>query len=133
QMLVESLVLAFAGGVLGLVLASWTTSVLSRVAHETVPRMSSLALNGKVLTFNLAVSLLTGILFGVLPALRSSRTDLQETLKDSSSTTTDIVGKKLRGALVVAEVALSVALLVGAGLLVKSLVRLLGTDNGFDP
>ena len=132
QMLVESLILAIAGGVLGLILASWTISLLSRVAHETVPRMSSLAINGKILTFNLAVSLLTGILFGVLPALRSSRTDLHETLKDSSSTTTDTVGKKLRGTLVVAEVALSVALLVGAGLLVKSLVRLLRTDNGFE-
>jgi putative ABC transport system permease protein len=133
QMLVESLVLAIAGGVLGLVLASWTTSLLSRVAHETVPRMSGLAINGKILAFNLAVSLLTGILFGVLPALQSSKTDLHETLKDSSSTTTDVVGKKLRGVLVVAEVALSVALLVGAGLLVKSLVRLFRTDNGFDP
>ena len=133
QMLVESLVLALAGGVLGLVLASWTMVLLSRVAHETVPRMSGLGINGKILTFNLAVSLLTGILFGVLPALRSSRTDLHETLKDSSSTTTDTTGKKLRGTLVVAEVALSVALLVGAGLLVKSLVRLFQSDNGFDP
>ena len=132
QMLVESLVLAIAGGVLGLVLASWTISLLSRVAHETVPRMNSLAIDGKILTFNLAVSLLTGILFGVLPAFRSSRTDLQETLKDNSSTTTETAGKRLRGTLVVAEVALSVALLVGAGLLVKSLVRLFRTDNGFD-
>jgi len=132
QMLVESLILAIAGGVIGLILASWTMSLLSRVAHETVPRMSDLAINGKILTFNLVVSLLTGILFGVLPALRSSRTDLHETLKDSSSTTTDTVGKKLRGTLVVAEVALSVALLVGAGLLVKSLVKLLRTDNGFE-
>src|ERR1041385_1807410 len=133
QMLVESLVLAFAGGVLGLMLATWTMALLSRVAHETVPRMHGLAINGKILTFNLAVSLLTGVLFGVLPALRSSRTDLHETLKDSSSTTTDTTGKKLRGTLVVAEVALSVALLVGAGLLVKSLVRLFQADNGFDP
>ncbi len=68
-----------------------------------------------------------------LPALRSSQTDLQETLKDSSSTTTDSAGKRLRGTLVVAEVAFSVALLVGAGLLVKSLVLLLSADNGFDP
>jgi putative ABC transport system permease protein len=132
QMLVESLILAIAGGVIGLVLASWTMSLLSRVAHETVPRMSGLSISGKILTFNLVVSVLTGILFGVLPALRSSSTDLHETLKDSSLTTTDTVGKKLRGSLVVAEVALSVALLVGAGLLVKSLVRLLRTDNGFE-
>ena len=132
QMLVESLVLSITGGVLGLILASWTMSLLARVAHETVPRMRGVGIDGKILTFNLVVSLLTGILFGVLPALRSSRTDLQETLKDSSATTTDVAGKKLRGTLVVAEVALSVALLVGAGLLVKSLVRLLRTDNGFD-
>jgi putative ABC transport system permease protein len=133
QMLVESLMLAVAGGLLGLVLASWTIAVLARVAHEAVPRMSGLELNGKVFAFNFAISLLTGILFGVLPALRSSRTDLQETLKDSSATTTDSTGKRLRGTLVVVEVALSVALLVGAGLLVKSLVLLMRSDNGFDP
>ena len=133
QMLIESLLLAVAGGALGLVLAAWTTSLLVRVAHETVPRMSGLQLNGKVLGFNLAVSLLTGILFGVMPALRSSKTDLQETLKDSSSTTTAAQGRKLRGALVVAEVALSVALLIGAGLLVKSMFVLLRTENNFNP
>jgi putative ABC transport system permease protein len=116
-----------------LILASWTNAVLSRVAHETVPRMAGLSLSGKVLAFNFFITLLTGILFGVLPALRLSKTDLHETLKDSSATTTDTTGKKLRGTLVVAEVALSVALLVGAGLLVKSLVLLLRSDNGFDP
>lgn len=133
QMLVESLLLAFAGGLVGLILASWTMSVLSRVAHETVPRMAGMSLSGKVLTFNFFITLLTGILFGVLPALRSSKTELHETLKDSSTTTTDTAGKKLRGTLVVAEVALSVALLVGAGLLVKSLVLLMKSNNGFDP
>ena len=133
QMLVESLLLAIFGGALGLILASWTVALLSRVAHETVPRMVGSTLNGKVLAFSFFVTLLTGILFGVLPALRSSKTDLHETLKDSSATTTDTTGKKLRGTLVVAEVAFSVALLVGAGLLVKSLVLLLRSDNGFDP
>ena len=133
QMLIESLLLAVAGGIAGLILASWTNALLSRVAHETVPRMAGLMLSGKVLAFSFFVTLLTGILFGVLPALRSSKTDLQETLKDSSATTTDTAGKKLRGTLVVAEVAFSVALLVGAGLLVKSLVLLLRSDNGFNP
>jgi putative ABC transport system permease protein len=133
QMLVESLLLAFAGGLVGLILASWTMAVLSRVTHETVPRMAGMSLSGKVLAFNFFITLLTGILFGVLPALRSSKTELHETLKDSSATTTDTTGKKLRGTLVVAEVALSVALLVGAGLLVKSLVLLLNSNNGFDP
>jgi predicted permease len=133
QMLIESLLLAIAGGAIGFFFATWTMLLLSRVAHETVPRMSNVDLNGKVLVFNIVVTLLTGVLFGVLPALRSSRTNLQDTLKDNSLTTTDSGGKRLRGGLVVAEVALSVALLVGAGLLVKSLVLLFSASNGYDP
>lgn len=133
QLLMESLLLAFAGGALGLVVASWAMSFLSKVAHETVARMDYIEIDGRVLAFNLGVSLLTGILFGIAPALRFSKTDLQETLKDSSATTTESRGKKLRGALVVSEVAVSVALLVGAGLMVKSLMVLLNSDNGFDP
>ena len=132
QMLVESFLLALAGGVLGLIFTSWTMKVLTIVAHETVPRMGSIRLDNKILAFNIVISLLTGIVFGVIPALRASKTDLQETLKVGSSTTTDAQGKRLRSALVVAEVAFSVALLVGAGLMVKSLVRLLNSDNGFD-
>lgn len=132
QMLVESFLLALAGGVLGLIFTSWTMKVLTIVAHETVPRMGSIRLDGGILAFNIAISLLTGIVFGVIPALRASKTDLQETLKVSSSTVTDAQGKRLRSTLVVAEVAFSVALLVGAGLMVKSLVRLLNSDNGFD-
>jgi putative ABC transport system permease protein len=132
QMLIESLLLSIAGGTLGFFFASWTVLLLSRVAHETVPRMNGVQLSGRVLVFNIGVSLLTGLMFGVLPALRSSQTNLQDTLKDSSSTTTDSGGKRLRGTLVVAEVAFSVALLVGAGLLLKSLVLLFSADNGFD-
>lgn len=133
QMVVESLLLAITGGAVGLILAMWTISVLSQVGHDTVPRMRGLELDGRVLAFSFVVSLLTGILFGVLPALRASKTDLQETLKDSSATTTDSKGKRLRGMLVVAEVSLSVALLVGAGLLVKSMFVLLKTDYHFNP
>jgi putative ABC transport system permease protein len=133
QMLVESLLLAIAGGVLGVILATWTISLLARVAHETVPRMAGLQLDARVLGFSFLVSLLTGLVFGVIPALRASKTELQETLKDSSKTTTDMHGKRLRGTLVVAEVALSVALLMGAGLLVKSMFVLLQTDYNFNP
>jgi putative ABC transport system permease protein len=133
QLLIESLLLATAGGALGLIFASWSMSLLQKVAHETVPRMNTIELNGRVLAFNIGATLLTGILFGLAPALRFSKTDLQETLKDSASTTTDSQGKKLRSALVVSEVAVSVALLVGAGLMVKSLLVLLKSDNGFDP
>ena len=133
QLLIESLLLSFAGGAIGLLFASWAMSALEKVAHETVPRMSNIAVDRRVLAFNIGASVLTGILFGLAPALRFSKTDLQETLKDSASTTSDHQGKKLRGVLVVSEVALSVALLVGAGLMVKSLVLLLKSDNGFDP
>jgi putative ABC transport system permease protein len=133
QMLIESFVLALAGGALGLILASWTIALMSRVAHDAVPRMSGLQLDGKVLGFNLLVSLLTGVVFGVVPALRASQPDLQETLKNSSATATDAQGKRLRGGLVVAEVAVSVALLVGAGLLLKSLLLQVYSNHGFDP
>ncbi len=133
QLLIESLLLALTGGLLGLIFASWAMSFLQNVAHETVPRMSYIDLNGRVLAFNIGASVLTGILFGLAPALRFSKADLQATLKDSASTTTDTQGKKLRSALVVCEVAVSVALLVGAGLMVRSLITLMRSDNGFDP
>jgi putative ABC transport system permease protein len=133
QLLIESLLLASAGGALGLIFASWAMSLLQKVAHETVPRMNYIEIDRRVLAFNIGATLLTGILFGLAPALRFSKTELQETLKDSASTTTDGHGKKLRSALVVSEVAVSVALLVGAGLMVKSLLLLLKSDNGFDP
>lgn len=133
QLLIESLLLSLAGGVAGLLVSSWAMAPLSRVAHEAVPRLSGLALDREVLVFNLIVSLVTGVLFGLAPALRLSKTQLQETLKDSSATSGERQGTRLRGMLVVAEVAFSVTLLVGAGLLVKSMFRLLHSDNGFNP
>ncbi len=133
QLLVESLMLSLAGGVFGLLLASWSTTLLGRVAHETVPRLEGLQLSYRVLGFNLLVSLLSGIVFGLAPAWRFSKTELQEILKDSGATTSENEGKRLRGALVIAEVALSVALLVGAGLLIKSMLRLTNADPGFEP
>ena len=133
QLLIESLLLSLTGGALGLLFASWVMVPLSRVAHETVPRLGDLSLNTRVLVFNFAASVVTGILFGIAPALRLSKTQLQETLKDSGPTTGERHGKKLRGVLVVAEVALSVTLLIGAGLLVKSMFRLLRSDIGFNP
>ncbi|HVF21563.1 MAG TPA: FtsX-like permease family protein, partial [Pyrinomonadaceae bacterium] len=120
-------------GAAGLLLSSWAMAPLSRVAHEAVPRLSGLSLNREVLLFNLVASLVTGVLFGLAPALRLSKTQLQETLKDTGATSSERQGKRLRGMLVVAEVAFSVTLLVGAGLLVKSMFRLLRSDNGFDP
>jgi len=133
QLLVESLLLALVGGLFGLLLASWSTSLLAKVAHETVPRLEGLHLSYEALGFNLLVSTLSGILFGLAPAWRFSKTELQETLKDSTSGTGERHGKRLRGSLVIVEVALSVALLVGAGLLIKSMLRLTNANVGFDP
>ena len=133
QLLVESLMLALAGGLVGLLLAWWAIALLSKVEHSTVPRMQFLELNYQVLAFNLGISLLTGILFGMIPAFRFSKVQLQDNLKENSITSTERQGKRVRSALVVCEVALSVALLIGAGLLVKSLFRLFNSDLGFDP
>ena len=133
QLLIESVLLSLTGGVLGLLFASWSMVPLARVAHDTVPRLTGLSLSREVLAFNLVASVVTGILFGLAPALKLSKTQLQETLKDTGATSSERQGKRLRGVLVVAEVALSVTLLVGAGLLVKSMFRLLRSDNGFDP
>src|SRR5689334_3707184 len=133
QLLIESVLLSLTGDVLGLLFASWAMMPLARVAHDTVPRLAGLSLSRDVLAFNLVASLVTGILFGLAPALKLSKTQLQETLKDTGATSSERQGKRLRGVLVVAEVALSVTLLVGAGLLVKSMFRLLRSDNGFDP
>jgi len=133
QLLVESLMLALAGGFVGLLLAWWAIALLSKVEHSTVPRMQFLELNYQVLAFNLGISLLTGILFGMIPAFRFSKVKLQDNLKDNSIASTERQGKRVRSALVVCEVALSVALMIGAGLLVKSLFRLFNSDLGFDP
>ena len=133
QLLVESLMLSLAGGAVGLLIAWWGITLLSKVEHYTVPRMQFLTLNYQVLAFNLGISLLTGILFGMVPAFRFSKVTLHDNLKDNSITSTERHGKRMRSALVISEVALSVALLVGAGLLVKSLFRLVNSNLGFDP
>jgi len=133
QLLTESVILAITGGVLGLALAQW--SVKSVVAlNPNLPRASEVGIDVNVMIFTLFVSILTGLLFGLAPALQTSHTNLQETLKDGSrSGAADFAGRNLRRGLVVAEVALSLTLLIGAGLLIKSVGRLQGVDPGFDP
>ena len=133
QLLTESVMLAIVGGTLGLLLAQW--SVKSLVAlNPNLPRASEVGVDGHVMVFTLIVSLFTGLLFGLAPAVQTSRTNLQETLKDGSrSGTADFAGRSVRRALVVAEVALSLTLLIGAGLLIKSVGRLENVDPGFDP
>src|SRR4029079_17671408 len=132
QLFTESAVLALAGGVVGLLLAIWGGSVLSSYIPEGVPRMTELAIDGRVLAFTFGASLLTGIFFGLAPALQSAKTNLTETLKEgerNSSPGHNRAGKLL----VISEVALTLVLLVGAGLLVKSFWRLSQVNPGFNP
>ncbi|HEU4643042.1 MAG TPA: ABC transporter permease [Gemmatimonadaceae bacterium] len=134
QLLVESVLLAMAGGVLGLLLASWGTALLKSLLPPSLPHASDIGVDWRVALFALAVSLSTGMLFGLAPALQAARTDLQSTLKDSARGSTGAgSGHRLRSAFVVAQVALSVMLVAGAGLLTVSLMRLERVDAGIHP
>src|ERR1700676_3803821 len=134
QMLTESVVLALAGRVLGLVLAVWVTAVLAHSTPAGVPRLSEISLDRSVLLFSLALSLLTGILFGIFPALQASRANVHDALKEGGrSASTSGKRANVRDVLVAAEVAVSLVLLVGAGLMTKSLWHVLQADAGIAP
>ena len=134
QLLTESIVLSLIGGAIGLLLAYWSVRALVAVNPSNVPRVDELGLDANVLLFTVLVSVGTGVLFGVMPALQISKSDLQSTLREGGrSGAGDRGGQRVRRVLVVAEVALALTLLVGAGLLVKSSARLSGVDPGFDP
>lgn len=133
QLLIESLVLALVGGALSLLLARWSVDLLLRFAPEDLPRMAGVTIGGRVLGFAFGLSLLTGIIFGIAPAWQSTKTDLHETLKEGGRTATDARAGRLRNVFVVTEVGLAMMLLIGAGLLIKSLARLQASDPGFDP
>ncbi|HKQ04031.1 MAG TPA: ABC transporter permease [Blastocatellia bacterium] len=131
QLLTESLILALAGGGLGLLLALWGVDLLTRLLPKDFPRLADINLDFAVLGFTLLVSMITGIVFGFAPAWQVSRVNLQESLKDSARGSTG--GRnRLRGLFVIAEVTLSLVLLVGAGLLFRSFMRLQAVDTGFN-
>ena len=133
QLLTESVLLSLAGGVLGLLLASWGMDLLVAYGPADVPRIRHVSLDASVLLFTLAISTLTGIVFGLAPALHASRPDPGNMLKDATRGVSHGGRNRMRSALIVSEVALSLMLLVGAGLLINSFWRLLQTDAGFDP
>jgi putative ABC transport system permease protein len=132
QLLTESILLGVMGGVAGLALAHWGLGALVSLAPASTPRLLDIALDGRVLGFSLALSLATGLAFGLAPALSASRTDVQAALHESgrSPGLARHPGARL---LVVAEIALSLVLMAGAGLLLESFRRLLSVDPGFDP
>lgn len=132
QLLTESLVLSVTGGALGLLLAAWGVEMLLRLNPASLPRLTSININYSVLWFTLGITALTGVLFGVFPAWQSTRVSFNQALKEGGrGTAGNVKGRKLRGALVVAEIALSLVVLVGAGLLIKSFVRLIQVEPGF--
>jgi putative ABC transport system permease protein len=133
QLLTESLLLAAVGGAAGLLLATWGVEALKALGPADLPRMQDAQLDGRVLAFTLLVSLLTGLVFGLIPALRAARADLNEALKEGGRGGEGSRRNRLRAALVVAEVAMAMTLLVGAGLLINSFVRLQRVNLGFDP
>jgi putative ABC transport system permease protein len=134
QMLTESLLLSLVGGSLGLLLATWVTAGLVQFTTSGLPRLNEISADRTVLGFSLLVSVLTGILFGIFPALQASRTDIHDALKEGARSGTAGSGKRrLRDALVTIEVAISLVLLVGAGLMTKSLWKVLQADGGIKP
>ena len=134
QLLVESMILAVLGGGLGVLLARWGLSGLIALQPVSVPRLDEIRLDGSVLGFALLVSLLTGLTFGLAPALHASKPDLNESLKEGGRSSSEgRHHRHFRGVLVVAEVALAMILLAGAGLMTNSFARLTHVNPGFDP
>jgi putative ABC transport system permease protein len=133
QLLAESVLLSLIAGAIGLLLARWGVDVLVALAPSEIPRLDAIGINPGVLFFTLALSILTGVIFGLAPALSASKTNLVEALKEGSRGSTEGRGRgRIRNTLIVTEIALSVFLLVGAGLLLRSFLRLSGVDAGYD-
>jgi predicted permease len=133
QLLTESLILSLMGGVAGLLLAYWGVGALLALAPESLPRTGEVGIDGMVLIFTLVVSLLAGTVFGLGAGLRFSHTDLHASLKEGGRSTASSSGRRTRHLLVISQLALAVMLLAGAGLMIKSFIRLLNVDPGFNP
>jgi predicted permease len=132
QLLTESLLLAGLGGALGILLAFWGTKAVLGSLPGALPRANEVSLDSRVLLFTVAISLLAGIVFGLAPALKTSRVDLQEILKESGRGSSG-ARHRMQGVFVAVEVAMALVLLVGAGLMVRSLAALWRVDPGFNP
>jgi putative ABC transport system permease protein len=133
QLLTESVLLSLAGGVLGVLISAWGITLLRSAKPVNLPRVEDIALHPWVLVFTAGVSIATGILFGLIPALHASKITVNDLLKDAASRGATRRTGKSRGALVATEFALALVLLIGAGLTIKSFARLLSVNPGFAP
>jgi putative ABC transport system permease protein len=131
QLLSESLLLSLLGGACGLLIAYGSVQLLVAISPEDIPRLAEVGIDGRILGFTFALALLTGLLFGLAPALQASKPDLNETLKEGGRSSSG-GSSLLRSSLVVAEIALSLVLLIGAGLLARSFEHLLSVNPGFE-
>jgi predicted permease len=132
QLLTESLLLSIASGALGLVIAVWGTHACLKLLPQTLPRAEEIGLDVRVLFFTLGITLLTGTLFGLLPAFRTSRTDPHSALK-AGGRGSSVARHRTQNIFVIAEMAIALVLLIGAGLMIRSLQRLWKVDPGFNP
>ena len=132
QLLTESILLGLAGGGIGLCLAAWGTQAALRMLPESLPRAQDVGVDGRVLIFTLAASVLAGVIFGLAPALKTSRPNLQETLNESGRGASG-TRHRAQGVFVVIEMAMALVLLTGAGLMIHSLVDLWDVNPGFNP
>ena len=132
QLLTESMLLSLTGGTLGLLLSMWGVDLLTAISPANLPRVDTISVDVRVFAFTLAVSLLTGIIFGLVPAIQASKPDVNEALKEGGRASS-VGHNRFRSVLVVSEVALSLVLLIGAGLMIRSFVHLLNSSPGLKP
>ena len=134
QLLTESLALSLLGGGVALLIVSWVTELLLQLVPTTIPRLHEVGFNGNVLLFTFGVSVLTGVLFGLMPAIQASRPDVLAGLKEGTAAAgTSSRSHQLRSLLVITEIALSLVLMIGAGLLIRSFWRVIDVKPGFNP
>jgi len=133
QMLTESVLLAVIGGAVGLLLAQWGVDALLALGPDDIPRISEVRIDGRVLGFTFLISMLSGVIFGLAPALQSSRVNLNEALKEGGRSGSEgFRNRRMRNLLVVAEIAMSLVLLVSAGLMIRSFIKLQNVSPGFN-
>src|SRR5262249_9901506 len=134
QLLTESLLLALAGGALGLVIAMWSIGPLLHFAPANIPRLEDTRIDLSVLVFTMSISIATGVLFGLAPAFHSLRQDLGNSLKETGASVTSTKSRqRLRSALLVSEVALAIVVVIASGLVVRSILRVLDVHLGANP